>query len=99
VEVEVGQLADMCAAVLGCRGFRIERPDMQVESPVDRYVGDGTTMARLTAHLGLSPAPLPAQILETAAYLWDDADAKSSTRSSRAPSPFPTVLPEGGARE
>ncbi len=69
--VEVGQLADVCATVLGHPNVRIERPAMRVDVPSDRYVGDGTTMASVAAGLGLALAPLPKQIVDTAAFLWE----------------------------
>lgn len=71
--VEVGQLADMCAALLDLRNVRIERPSIREDVPSDRYVGDGTTIASVAASLGLVLTPLAAQIVDTAAYLWEVA--------------------------
>ena len=68
VEVEVGELADLVATVLGHRGMPVERPDVEAGT-VDRYVGDPGVMIALARSLGLVLRPLPRQIEDTARTL------------------------------
>jgi nucleoside-diphosphate-sugar epimerase len=67
-EIELSELAQLCASVLGRPHIRIERPPLN-EEPVDRYVGDGTAMHSCAARYGMSLASLPDQINETANFL------------------------------
>jgi nucleoside-diphosphate-sugar epimerase len=67
-EVELTELAQLCASVLGRPDIRIERPPLR-EKPADRYVGDGTAMRARAARYGIALASLPDQINETARFL------------------------------
>jgi nucleoside-diphosphate-sugar epimerase len=67
-EIELGELAQYCATVLGRPGIPIERPPLR-EEPADRYVGDGTAMRARAARYGIALASLPDQINETADFL------------------------------
>lgn len=66
--VEVGELAERAARLLGAPEMRIERPPL-VHLAEDRYVGDGATYQALMKKLGILPATLDVQILQTAEYL------------------------------
>jgi len=67
-EIELSELAQLCATVLGRPNIRIERPPLR-EEPADRYVGDGTAMRARATRYGIALASLPDQIVETANYL------------------------------
>jgi len=67
-EIELSELAQLCATVLGRPNIRIERPPLR-EGPADRYVGDGTAMRARAARYGIALASLPDQINETANFL------------------------------
>jgi nucleoside-diphosphate-sugar epimerase len=67
-EIELGELAQLCATVLGRPDIRIERPPPRQE-PADRYVGDGAVMHARAALYGKALAPLPDQINNTADFL------------------------------
>jgi nucleoside-diphosphate-sugar epimerase len=67
-QIELGELAQLCATVLARPDIRIERPPMR-EEPADRYVGDGSTMRARAARYRMVLASLPDQINETANYL------------------------------
>ena len=68
VEIEIGGLARLAAAVLG-------KPDTAIiRSPIsphetDRYVGDGGIFRRLTTETGVALTPLDQQIIDTSDYL------------------------------
>ena len=68
--IEVGQLAELCATVLGYPEIRIERPPLRQGMEADRYLGDGRIISQLAEAVGLVPADLNAQITDTAAYMW-----------------------------
>ena len=67
-EIELSELAQLCATVLGRPDIQIERPPLR-EEPADRYVGDGTAMRARAARYGMALASLPDQINETADFL------------------------------
>jgi hypothetical protein len=67
-EIELSELAQLCATVLGRRDIQIERPSVRGDQ-VDRYVGDGTAMHTRAARYGITLATLPGQINETANFL------------------------------
>jgi nucleoside-diphosphate-sugar epimerase len=67
-EIELGELANLSATVLGRPDIRIERPPLR-EEPADRYVGEETTMRARAARYGIALVPLAHQINETADYL------------------------------
>jgi UDP-glucuronate decarboxylase len=68
-EVEVGELAELAATVLG-------RPDIEVVRPpvgaarTDRYVGNPTVIRSLCNSYGVQALSLPRQIEDTALYMW-----------------------------
>ena len=68
VIVEVGDLAERAARLLGHPELLIQRPALTSSEP-DRYVGDGRTMRELIAAEGLTATGLDNQILDTARYL------------------------------
>jgi nucleoside-diphosphate-sugar epimerase len=67
-EIELGELAQLCATILGYPDIRIERPALR-EELADRYVGDGAAMRACAARYGIALASLPDQINETADFL------------------------------
>ena len=67
-EIELSELAQLCATILGQPDIRIERPPMR-EELADRYVGDGSAMRARAARYGIALASLPDQINETADFL------------------------------
>ena len=58
-EIELSELAQLCATTLGQPDIRIERPPMR-EELADRYVGDGSAMraARRVMALRLRRCPI-----------------------------------------
>jgi len=67
-EIELSELAQLCAGLLGRPGIQIERPPLR-EEPADRYVGDGTAMRARAVRYGMTLVPLRDQINETARFL------------------------------
>ena len=67
-EVELSELAQLCAIVLGRPDIQIKRPPLHKEA-VDHYVGDGTAMRARAARYGITLASLPQQIKDTANFL------------------------------
>jgi len=67
-EVEVGELAELAATVLGETGMTILRPPLD-DAPADRYVGDSATMNFLARSYGIEMRKLPRQIEDTARYM------------------------------
>jgi UDP-glucuronate decarboxylase len=67
-EIELGELAQLCATVLGRPDIPIERPRPSLE-PADRYVGDGAVMRARAAGYSMPLASLLNQINETADFL------------------------------
>ncbi len=67
-EIEVGELAELAASVLGQPGMAIQRPPLE-DIPVDRYVGDSALMNALANSYRIEMKALPDQIKDTAAYL------------------------------
>jgi UDP-glucuronate decarboxylase len=67
-EIEVGELAELTASVLGHPGMEILRPPFD-GSPEDRYVGDPSTFRFLARSYGVELQLLPQQIRDTAHYL------------------------------
>jgi UDP-glucuronate decarboxylase len=67
-EIEVGQLAELAASVLGKPGMAIRRPPID-DSVTDRYVGDSSPMDSLCRDYQLEMRRLPSQIEDTAAYM------------------------------
>jgi len=67
-EVEVGQLAELAASVLGHPGMAIDRPPLET-TEADRYVGDPTTLRALAEAYGIGLRDLPAQIVDTADFM------------------------------
>lgn len=67
-EIEVGELAELAASVLGAPGMSIERPPLD-GNQVDRYVGDSTTINALARSYGIEMKTLPQQIEDTARYM------------------------------
>jgi nucleoside-diphosphate-sugar epimerase len=68
IEIEVGDLAQRAASILGKPDMPIMRPPIGSEEP-NKYVGDGKLFQRLLREFGVSPKNLNAQILDTAEYL------------------------------
>jgi UDP-glucuronate decarboxylase len=68
IEVELAQLAELAAVVLGRPEMPVERPPL-TEAAADRYVGDRTTLARMAAEHELALRTLTTQIEDTADYL------------------------------
>jgi len=64
--VEIGELAQRAVGILS-PGTEIMRPPVSGEA--DRYVGDGSRMARYMEEAGMTEATLGAQIRVTAAYI------------------------------
>jgi nucleoside-diphosphate-sugar epimerase len=73
-EIELGELAQLCAIELGRPDIRIERPPPSQE-PADRYVGEGAAMRARAARYGMVIASLADQINETADFLREPANA------------------------
>ena len=67
-EIELSELAQLCATTLGHPDIRIERPVLR-EELADRYVGDGTAMRGRATRYGIALASLSDQINETADFL------------------------------
>jgi nucleoside-diphosphate-sugar epimerase len=67
-EIELSELAQLCATILGHPDIRIERPALR-EELADRYVGDPTAMRGRAVRYGIALASLPDQINETADFL------------------------------
>jgi nucleoside-diphosphate-sugar epimerase len=67
-EIEVGELAELAATVLGQPGMPVLRPPVD-DTQVDRYVGDPAVMDSLARSYGITLTPLPRQIEDTARYL------------------------------
>jgi len=67
-EIELSELAQLCASVLDRPNIRIERPPFS-RKPADRYVGDGAVMRTRAARYRMALASLPDQINETADFL------------------------------
>jgi UDP-glucuronate decarboxylase len=67
-EIEVSELAEIAARVLGHPGMSIERPALG-SGDADRYVGDGSTMRGLAHAYGLNLKSLETQIEDTARFL------------------------------
>jgi len=67
-EIEIGQLAERAAQLLGVPDTPILRPAFRGGEP-DRYVGDGHEMECLLRHFELASSTLGTQILDTAAFL------------------------------
>jgi nucleoside-diphosphate-sugar epimerase len=68
VAVEVGELAERVARVLGRPDLEIRR-DPDPGAPADEYVGDGTAMRELSAQLSLGSRDLDEQIRRTAEWI------------------------------
>jgi UDP-glucuronate decarboxylase len=68
-EIEVGELAELAASVLGHSGMPIQRPPIDGTS-ADRYVGDPTMIHSLARSHGIQLATLARQIEDTATYMW-----------------------------
>jgi UDP-glucuronate decarboxylase len=67
-EVEVGELAALCAQVLGVPDVAISRHEVDQARP-DRYVGDPAVMNDLASSLGVDFSDLSEQIARTADFL------------------------------
>ncbi len=67
-EIEVGELAELAASVLGQPGMAIERPPFDGTAP-DRYVGDPMKLRSLAAAHGVDLKPLSRQIEDTARFM------------------------------
>src|SRR5262249_37809162 len=67
-EIELNELAQLCATVLGRTDMQVERPPLR-EGSGDRYVGDGAAMRARAKRYGMALASLPNQINETADFL------------------------------
>lgn len=67
-EIEVGELAELAATVLGYPDMPIVRPPLD-EANVDRYVGDPSVIGSLARAYGIEMSLLPEQIEDTARYL------------------------------
>ena len=67
-EIEVGELAELAATVLGRPGMPVLRPPVD-DTQVDRYVGDPAVINSLARSYGITLTPLPRQIEDTARYL------------------------------
>ena len=69
---EVAQIAQMVGDALGHdRGF--DRPALQ-DGDIDRYVGDGSTYARLRRLNKVTPVGFAEQVRETARYMTECGD-------------------------
>ena len=66
--VEISELASRILKVMGCTGFRIERPVLSA-GPDDRYLGDYRPFIFLAAELGVTLSDLNSQIRDTVEYL------------------------------
>jgi UDP-glucuronate decarboxylase len=64
-EIEVGELAELAASVLGVSGMPILRPPVD-DSQIDRYVGDSAVLNSLARSHGIITRKLPSQIEDTA---------------------------------
>ncbi len=67
-EIEVGDLAELAAAVLGKPEMPINRPPLD-HTGADRYVGDSTVIDSLARSYGVEMSSLPRQIEDTAAFM------------------------------
>ena len=72
--LEMGEIAATVATTLA-PGLPIRRPQLDKAAADDRYVGDGAAYAALGRQLGVTSAPLPEQIRETAAYMAEFPEA------------------------
>jgi len=66
--IELSALAARAAALLGWAGAEIIRPEWQ-NGAADKYLGDAVQFSAHAASLGIEPASLDRQILDTADYL------------------------------
>ncbi len=67
-DIEVGELAELTASVLGASGVEIQRP-LADGTPPDRYVGDPTVITLLAGLYAIEMKTLPRQIEDTARYM------------------------------
>jgi UDP-glucuronate decarboxylase len=67
-EIEVGELAELVASVMGATGMPIHRPPVDVSRP-DRYVGDPTVIRSLARSHGVEMQDLTRQIQDTARFM------------------------------
>jgi nucleoside-diphosphate-sugar epimerase len=67
-EIEVGELAELAASVLGQPGMPIVRPPVE-DNRADRYVGDPTMLSSLAHSYGIELTTLARQIEDTASYV------------------------------
>ena len=67
-EIEVGELAELAASVLGAPGMPIQRPALE-DTQADRYVGDSTMIRALAVSHRIEMKTLPHQIKDTADYM------------------------------
>ena len=67
-EIEVGELAELVASVLGETGMPIHRPPVDGDRP-DRYVGDPTIIRSLARSYGIEMQELARQIEDTAQFM------------------------------
>lgn len=67
-EVEVGELAELAASLLGEPGIEIRRPPLD-DTPADRYVGDSAVISSLARAYGIEMRALSIQIEDTARYM------------------------------
>jgi UDP-glucuronate decarboxylase len=70
-EIEVSQLAELAASVLGKPGIEIRRPSINDSTP-DRYVGDSARIDSLCRAYQVEMRGLPRQIEDTAAFMGID---------------------------
>jgi UDP-glucuronate decarboxylase len=68
LNIEIGELAQRAASILGKPEMPIIRPPIRSEEP-DKYVGDGRLFQRLLREFSVLPRHLDTQILDTADYL------------------------------
>jgi UDP-glucuronate decarboxylase len=68
LEIEIGELAELAASVLGRSGMVIRRPLFDDDMP-DRYVGDATRIDSLCRTYRLEMHALSSQIEDTADYM------------------------------
>jgi nucleoside-diphosphate-sugar epimerase len=67
-EIEVGDLAELTASLLGEAGMAIQRPPLD-DTQADRYVGDATAIKALADVYRIEMKKLPQQIKDTAHYM------------------------------
>lgn len=67
--VEIGQLASMCAAIVGKPDAAISRPTFAADSKPNRMIGDYAPFYRLMEREGIDALGLNMQIAATATYL------------------------------